>query len=458
MAPIETLTKLLAAAALAAGLALPARAQFELPPGAGNGHSTAPLLPTQRLDFSYSYGMESPLTLRHNNDLDSAVRDNSAMFKTKVFGSIVYRPTDWLVTTLEMKLGREYRLHEEAQIQLPNGDIRLAQRHEPTLLVEQAFVTLRHTPLELNLGRRNYEDDRHWLFDGSIDVASLSYRHENVRAEAMVGRDVLWSLDLLRHAKKGPTEMAMLYADYRGFDGNVIGGYLMKRSDLSGREGKPVTMGVRAHGKPTASFSYWSELALQRGRDEAGQRLRAHAIEVGATYRFADLPYDPNLTLSYARGSGDANPDDGVNTGFRQTGLQTNEARYIGLAKFKPYGEVLDPELSNLKIATVGVGARATPGISIDLIYHRYRLDALASEIRNWALTAQMNTLAAAPSRDLGQELDLVIGFRGLFGVRRLGLDLRMGKFFPGQAFRRDDGTRVRNADPGFGLVAKFRY
>jgi alginate production protein len=461
MAAIGGMRRTVIAAVLASAIPLSALAQFELPKSAGDGPSSVPVQQATRLSFAYSYGMESPFTYRRDNDFDSGVRDNSFVFKTKVFGSIIYRPTDWLTTTLEMKLGREYPIREENEIQLPNGDLKIAQKREPTLLVEQAIVTVRNViaPFEINVGRRNYEDERHWLFDGSIDVASLSYRHENVRAEAMIGRDVLWSMDLLRHAKKQPTEMMMLYGDYRGFDNSVVGGYLMRRNDLSGKEGKLIMFGLRASGKPTAAFSYWSEFALLRGSDESGNKFKASAFEVGGTYRFADLPFDPNVTLAYAYGSGDGNPDDGVNNEFRQTGLQSNEARYIGLAKFKTYGEMIDPELSNLKILTLGLGARATPGISVDLAYHRYQLNAIASEIRNWGLTAQMNTLSTAQSKDVGQELDLVVGFRGLFGVRRLGLDLRAGKFFPGQAFRRSDGADgVRGANPGVSVVAKFRY
>ena len=56
--------------------------------------------------------------------------------------------------------------------------------------------------------------------------------------------------------------------------------------------------------------------------------------------------------------------------------------------------------------------------------------------------------------------IDLVVGIRQLFGIRRLGLDLRMGWFFPGKAFRRNDGTEenpiIRNADPSFAFIAKF--
>lgn len=458
------------AAVMGLGLFLsPSFAQFELPrPGTGagtgvsaDGRPGAPPSGSSRLKFQYAYGTESPFTYRRNNDLDAGLRDNSSVFEGKLIGSFVYRPTDWLAATVEMSLAREYPIQEEKDLTLPSGDVIPARRRKPSLLLEQAFLTVRNViaPFELNVGRRNYEDERHWLFDGSMDVASLSLRRGNVRAEALVGRDVLWSADLLQHAAKQPIEMLMFSADYRGFDNHVLGAYVMRRNDLTGQEGKPITLGFRASGKPTAAFSYWSELALQRGTDEAGQGFKAHAFDVGGTYRFANLRFDPNVTLAYASGSGDSHPDDGVNTEFRQTGLHSNEARYIGLAKFKTYGEMLDPDLSNLKIFTVGVGARVRPGISVDLVYHRYRLNAIANELRNWGLTAQMNTVSGEESKDVGRELDLVVGFRGMFGLRRLGLDLRIGKFFPGKAFRRSDGSGgVRGADNGISLVAKFRW
>ncbi len=455
-------------------------AQFELPPaaaaaaasGAAGGFGAAgaagafgvPAQVPTRLSYQYTYGMESPFTYRRNNDLDSGLRDNQLLFKTKVFGNVVYRPVDWLSLTLEMKLGREYSLVEEDLVQLPNGDTKPKPRREPTLVVEQALITVRQiiAPFELNIGRRNYEDDRHWIFDGSMDVVSLGMRQGDWRVEAMVGRDVLWSLDALRHTVKPGVESSMLWVDYRGVQNHLISAYALKRSDRDDREGHPLSWGLRANGKPNAVVNWWGELALLRGRDENGQRFKARAVDVGATYRFADLPLDPNITLAYAYGSGDGDPNDGVNREFRQTGLQTNETRFIGLSKFKAYGERLDSELSNMKVLAVGLGARLNPGTSVDVIYRRYRLDAYASEIRNWGLTAQMNTLPDQQSRDMGQALDVVVGLRGLFDIRRFGLDLRAGVFFPGKAFRHAEGNLAgapeRNADKGISVIGKFRY
>lgn len=434
-------------------------AQFELPSETTTGLKPPPQ--PSRLAWQYSYGVESPLTWRRDRDLDTRLRDDFSAGKPKITGLVTWRPTNWLSATLEMRFEQEFVQHEEDPTVLPNGDVVAAQQRKPSFAVDQALINVRGitAPFEFNLGRRNYEDERHFLYDGSIDVASVSLRHENFRAEAFVGRDVAWSLDLLQKEQKVPIETVMLHGDYRGFENQTVGFYVMRRRDLSGLEGRPMTFGLRASGRPTPQWSYWSEFALMRGSDENGRRFAGRAFDVGATYRFSDLPYDPNVTLAYAFGSGDAGGE--RNTGFRQTGLHSNEARYIGLTKFKTYGEMLDPELSNLKIATLGIGARATPGISIDLVYHRYWLDQIATDGRNWGLTAPMNPAGVAPSTDVGQEIDLVVGFRGLFGVRRLGLDLRLGKFFPGKAFRTTDGNNpptLRRADNGAIVVAKFRW
>ena len=39
--------------------------------------------------------------------------------------------------------------------------------------------------------------------------------------------------------------------------------------------------------------------------------------------------------------------------------------------------------------------------------------------------------------------MDVVVGFRNVLGIRRLGIDLRAGRFFPGNAFRNNVGDEV---------------
>ena len=93
-------------------------------------------------------------------------------------------------------------------------------------------------------------------------------------------------------------------------------------------------------------------------------------------------------------------------------------------------------------------------------MYHHYRLFKIAEEIRNSALTAQMNQDETQISKKVGQALDVVLGFRNLLGVRRLGLDLRAGVFFPGKAFRNEDPVTggFRKADKSVSVIAKFWF
>ena len=431
--------------------AAPSPLLFRLP---GTGQAAPP----QRLTYQYSYSGEAEATYRRDPDLDRRVRDNVSLVKPQVNGIIVYRPTDSLEATLEMVLEREIPIREPAELS--------PRKRHVSLLVDQGFVTFRRpgSPFSLSVGRRNCEDDRHWLYDTSMDMVSAGYRQGRFRAEASFGREIWTDLDLAPHVQqaKDRIDTYMLYADYRGFENHRLGAYWITRDDRAKSEGRPTLIGVRLQGTPSESLSYWSELAAVRGKDEASHRLKGHAFDLGGTYRFNSLPFKPNFTLGYAFGSGDDNPNDKTNTEFRQTGLQSNESRFGGVALFNIYGEAIEAELSNLHVATVGLGFRPDHSTSLDFVFHRYRLDKIADESRSWALTALMNQVPGQQSKQVGQAVDIVLGFRNLFGVRRLGLDLRMGWFFPGKAFNRDEGTDVqpsiRRANNAFALVAKFFY
>lgn len=439
-------------------------ALFQLPRAAERiGRPERPV--TRFLTYQYSYGSESDVTYRRDRDLDKRLRDNSLILAPQINGYIIYRPIDHLEMMVEMVLEKEIAAHQEKIVTLPGGERQAAEKRGASLTVDQLWVKFKPAGLlDLTIGRRNFEDDRHWLYDTSLDVAVFKFKHANFSAELSYGRKDAVNLDMLKPVKETRIDNYIAYLEYRGIEDIKLAGYSIMRDDRMGQEGKPLLMGLRAYGMPTDKFNFWSELALLRGEDESQRKFRGHAVDAGATYRFPALPLNPSVTLGYASASGDANPHDNKNTEFRQTGLQSNEVKMGGVSKFKYYGEALDPELSNLQILTVGVGFRPAPTIHVDLVYHKYRANEFADEIRNWALTAKMNQdPAQPPSKDVGTAFDLVVGFRNLFGVRRLGLDVRAGWFRPGKAFRNEvtgapDNPKFRNADKGISVLAKFWY
>ncbi len=198
--------------------------------------------------------------------------------------------------------------------------------------------------------------------------------------------------------------------------------------------------------------------------------MRGTAYDIGATYRFPNFPLAPCITVADAYGSGDASGTDGVNREYRQTGLQSNETKFCGVAQFKRYGEFIDPELSNLRIYTLGIGFRPTANTYVDIVYHQFKLNYIATDVRNGLISAQMNTRLAGSgltSKDVGHELDVIVAFRRILGTK-WAVDLRAGYFFPGNAYLRNDGgnvptsttnpPRFANPDRGLRILGVFSY
>ena len=116
----------------------------------------------------------------------------------------------------------------------------------------------------------------------------------------------------------------------------------------------------------------------------------------------------PYLTLGIARGSGDRNRGSGRNRAFRQTGLQGNNGKFRGLSRFRYYGEVLRPELSNLAVSTVALGIPIRKVSWVETIWHRYRQPVAADRIVGSRLDIDPNGV----SRKLGDEFDVIVSHR----------------------------------------------
>lgn len=145
--------------------------------------------------------------------------------------------------------------------------------------------------------------------------------------------------------------------------------------------------GLRASGKEPVGglgeLSYWADLAVVAGREKllelddapaqrklvsARRRQSVYGRAVDAGVRLAmELPGRPIFTLSYAVGSGDRDPQRGTDRSFRQTGLQSNDE------EFRAYGELLRPELANLRIPTVAVGFPLLVRSHIEFAFRNFR-------------------------------------------------------------------------------------
>jgi len=125
-----------------------------------------------------------------------------------------------------------------------------------------------------------------------------------------------------------------------------------------------------------------------------------------------------------------------VDTNFRQTGYQDNDAKYKGVARLKYYGEMFDPELSNIEIFTAALGLKPLKKASIDLVYHYYNQQVPYDKIRD----AEINEDPNGTDTFLGQELDFIAGYKG---KKNLKITLVWAYFFPGAAFTKDNDVAM---------------
>lgn len=271
------------------------------------------------------------------------------------------------------------------------------------------------------VGRSLLQDDREWLFNRQLDGVRvfLDRGAWNLEASVVTGIGSGSSYD---NGTVNFLGLATLDVGAR----STVSGYVIDRRDDDSSDVSPFYYGLRSGGRPLREVSYWAELAGVAGV-EGSNKLAGFGADVGATYTLPGA-LKPNFTIGFAYGTGDDDPNDRTDTRFRQTGWQKNNDRFAGVTSFRYYGEVLDPELSNLQVLTVGTGARLFERTSIDLVAHRYFQAEADAFLRNTNLKASPN----GRSRDLGWGIDAVLGIRE---AAFLDIEIATGLFVPGSAF-----------------------
>jgi alginate production protein len=285
-------------------------------------------------------------------------------------------------------------------------------------------------PVDVQIGRQDFEDDRRWLYKDQLDAVRVFAKLGKLVLEGAVG-EVLIDADA---PDRGIRDW-IANASWHFTPKTRAGVFLVDRRDTESNA-ETLDFGVRTREEPTRGLSHWLDAAMSRGRvGEDGERNFGYGIDTGVTVVFRP-DWEPSVTFAYAVGTGDDRPFDGVDRGFRQTGLQDNTGRWNGVATFRYYGEIVDPQLTNLEIFTAGAGVHPIPKTSIDLVGHLYRQESTVAERFRDHSRIRRNT--NGESADLGYEIDVILGTRAISNLR---LELDLGWFHPGSAFsdRRDD-------------------
>lgn len=318
--------------------------------------------------------------------------------------------------------------------------------------------------LDLDLGRIHLEDERRWWWDDEIEGARLQFERGSVAVSlAFARRLVSPHLDRSevepqeRAVARWIAEVSWEYAESQRLDLFAVNhgdhsrtenvGEVLRSEREDESDARLRWLGARATGafdlRPRAIAGYWLDLAWLRGRERlvdyddedlalpprrsrvdaiARSRVSGFAHDAGLSLELESLAGQPRLFAGHARAT----------RAFRQVGLQNDEAGFGGVERFQRYGILLDPELANLGVQTLGIGGSILRSSSLDLVFHRYRLSDRGSRLPGIELEP-VGELEPRHS-DLGQAIDVVLAIEEW---ERFELELACSAFRAGRAFER---------------------
>ena len=371
-------------------------------------------------ELSFGAKLNLKFELFENEDLQHKETDDITEFQTRFSIAMLYLPTQNLSLLLEGQFEYSTPLEDFANLEDRETEMDLKRGY---ILWEDVFIP----SLDIQLGRARIKDKREWVLDKNLDAIRIGYE---------IGR---FSIDLsgstnIIDPKNSRDRIINYYlkTSYKYGKKSKISLYGLLRRDNSDKNFNPSYIGLSLRERSIKRQKIWLNTAFVLGHDD-DKRLRGYGVDFGWVSRFRYF-LKPYFTLGFAFGSGDSKEEanSGVDRNFRQTKLHDNNAKYDGETKFKYYGEVFDPELSNMMIWTAGLGIKPFDDTSIDVVYHRYAQVERSDKLRNTSIDPD----PTGRSKDLGQEVDLIIGTEISDNIE---VSLTGGVFLPGNAFPNDE-------------------
>ena len=345
------------------------------------------------------------------------------------------------------------------------------ERGQAWLLFEEIF----DTKFDIKIGPQYFSDEREWWYDAVIDGISIQYWGNSWQAELdfteALGRTSTTDdrlnpeeEDLFRILVRVSWEFSsghwMEYFYIRQYDHSRIEqiGEILDADRKDDTDADLQWFGLRTYGyhatNSLGGIDYWLDIGYLYGDEtdietsevnDNSERLivddvetsaiRGWAIDLGATWE-TELPLSPSITLGYAIASGKANEERDLEYAYQQTGLEGNEDTFGDSNWLLYYGALLNPELSNLKIWTLGVGIPIMSNSSINLLYHRYNQYKPADFLRN----AAIDESPSGRNTDIGEEIDVIVNIEEW---NQWEFEFIAAKFKAGSAFETNSGEII---------------
>ena len=369
-------------------------------------------------------------------DEDNSDDDDLLQFEPGVQLEFLSRPTENIAIFVEGELAAKEDV-------LPDGADKTSESEIKRGESWVYFSNILETGFSLRVGRQSFEEERTWWWDSDLDSVRVYYDHSFLSLELGLAQELaretseenridpeqedvfrILSRAELNWGKDQRIETFFLYQNDHSRTGNKDD--IVKREEEDDSDADLIWLGLRSSGRIKLNnmgrFYYWLDGAYMVGNEilidfdslENDQRILDDKIDHdvegwGADAAFTwqtKLPFEPTFTIGYAIGSGDKDPESATDNAFRQTGLHGNNGKFRGVDRFRYYGELLRPELSNLEVWTASLGFGILEDSSIEIVYHHYQQVKATDFLRDGELDAD----PTGKNRDIGDELDIVLG------------------------------------------------
>ena len=386
-------------------------------------------LTVELFDRPLSIGGEIGMTPRYRRDFDlnpDRNRDRVRLdLETQL--ELFYPWSANLAVFLELKAAYEQELYRGGRRKLRSQEE--IKRGETWLF----WGDIAQSGISFELGRQNFREPREWWWDNDLDALRIYYTRPFLHFEAGVSQQLfpVSTADNGIPAEEQGVLRILARGAWQWASKQELGLFFLHQQDFSRRErvndfvldefldpvdGDFTWVGLRTLNKWSTDdygeFDLWGDGAWIGGDERSlvfvdtdvdglsrvlsvnGGQINGWALDVGLTWE-APLSWRPALTFGYAIGT----------TNFRQTGLQDNNDRFRNISRFRYYGELLRPELSNLRIWTAAATVPFLSNSSATALYHYYRQVTPQPFLRQGRISADPNGI----SPSIGREWDLIV-------------------------------------------------
>ncbi|MEA3521757.1 MAG: alginate export family protein [Campylobacterota bacterium] len=313
--------------------------------------------------------------------------------------------------------------------------------------------SLFYTPISTKIGRMSFKDKRTWWYDNELDMLKLFHNETLLSWDLSAGgrlSDEKANAGNQRVSLEG-SQYLIAHLDYHYYYKHHFEVFAMHEDN--GQDKDPIGqrysltdkikaysqlswLALRSYGTFNNTIEYWGDIAYVNGNIQNLNYANAivvsaddistsgFGIDVGALYKADTFGFGFGL----AHGSGDDDSKDSQSL-FLQPSISNNKSSILGTTRYRYYGEMLDPQLSNINILSLYGGLQIYKDLWVEGNYHNYTQHTPSKQLRSSSLIIATNGI----DKDVGQEVDMILG--GKFD-NKSEVQLILSGFFGGDAFK----------------------